>query len=86
MCVCMGISFVDLLVYVRIGISFSQFVCVFFCCVCVCENLEQNWILNVPLCMYLWWSFMYLVFTPMAGGVSVGDSRLSLCPMSVECF
>ena len=35
MCVCMGISFVDLHVCVRIGISFSQFVCVFFCCVCV---------------------------------------------------
>ena len=28
--------------------------------------------------------FMYLVFTRTPGGVIVGDSRLLLCPLSVE--
>ena len=29
---------------------------------------------------------MYLVFTRMQGGVTVGDSGLLLCPLSVECY
>ena len=47
--------------------------------------------------MYLWCSlssfddvplveFMYLVSTHMSGGVSVGDSDLLLCPISVELY
>ena len=30
--------------------------------------------------------FIYLVFTCMPGGVTVGDSGLLLCPLSVECY
>ena len=30
--------------------------------------------------------FMYLAVTRMPGGVTVGDSGLLLCPLSVECY
>ena len=30
--------------------------------------------------------FMYLEFTRMPGGVTVGDSGLLLCPLSVERY
>ena len=49
------------------------------------ESIICHWG-HLFLRMYLRWSldFMYLVLTRMPGGVTLGDSGLLLCPLSVE--